>query len=174
MRLNVLVGEVMTKNVMAVALDDPIDKAARIMRDNGIGSVVVIGEKNVKGIVTTTDIVYRHVAEGKGRVVSDIMTRNIVSIEPTKTIEDAARLMVEKAVEKLLVFDMGKLVGVITNNDIIRIEPTLYEILLERMKMGGRQQRGAMEFAQCEVCGNYTDDVEESDGMCACSSCREK
>ncbi len=178
MRFEALVGEVMNSNVRTVSMDTKIDEAAKIMRDSRIGSVIVTGEKNIKGILTMSDIVYKHVAEGRGDVVSDIMSINIISVEPTSTIEDAARLMVEKKIEKLPVFDKGRLVGIITSNDVLRVEPALLEILIERMKMGLTAKEPAngedvlLGEGQCEVCSNYTDDVEEINGVWTCSHCR--
>jgi CBS domain-containing protein len=138
MKYTVLVGEVMRTDVKKIDMGEPIEKAARIMKNENIGSVIVVGDKNIKGIVTATDIVYKHVADKKGKTVSDIMTKNPVTISPEKTIEEAAGLMVEKGIEKLLVFDKNKLVGIITNNDILRVEPALFNILLEQVKMGSK------------------------------------
>ncbi len=174
MRFSAVVGEVMRTDVKKVDMDESVEKAAQIMRDERIGSVVVIGEKKVKGIVTTSDIVYKHVATGMGKTVREIMTTDLVTIEPNKSIEEAANIMVKKNVEKLLVFDGGSLVGIITNNDILRIEPALFETLLERMKMGGRPLRGADEnLVTCESCGNYSDTIEEIDGVYICTDCKE-
>lgn len=178
MRFNAVVGEVMNKNVRTVSMDTPISDVAKIMRDNRIGSVMVIGEKNVKGILTMSDIVHKHIADGIGKVASDIMSVNVISIAPNITVEAAAKIMVEKKIEKLPVFDKGRLVGIITNNDVIRIEPALIEILIEKMKVG-LTSKEPTEFdnipfgeSQCEICGNYTDDVEEVGGVWTCSHCR--
>lgn len=175
MRFAALVGEVMKTGVKKIGMDEPIEKAAQVMRDERIGSVVVTGEKNVKGIVTTSDIVYKHVASGRGALVKDIMSTDIVSIAPDQTIEDAARLMVSKRVEKLLVFDGDKLVGILTNNDVLRVEPALFEILLERLKIAGPAMRRpeAEPLLACESCGNYSDSIEEVDGVYICAECRE-
>ena len=172
MRFAAVVGEVMKTDVKKIDMDESIERAAKLMRDEHIGSVVVTGEKNVKGIITTSDIVYKHVASGTGKKARDIMSTDLVSIEPNKTIEEAARLMVKKGVEKVLVFDGTKLVGIITNNDILRIEPALFEILLERLKIGSRG-RDFGDTATCESCGNYSDTVEEVGGSFICSDCRE-
>lgn len=174
MKLNVLVGEIMTKDIKKVSLDDPISKAAQIMRENSIGSVVVMGEKQVKGIVTTTDIVYKHVAKNMGNSVKDIMSSDIVTVPPSATIENAARLMVKNGVEKLLVFDKGNLVGIITNNDILKVEPAIVDILIENMKMGDKKrQTTSIPINECESCGNLTDDIEEDNGRYLCQECRE-
>ena len=172
MRFNVLVGEMMKTDIKSVTPDDSVEKAAKIMRDDNIGSVVVKIDSNVKGIVTTSDIVYKHVAENKGNAVKDIMTTDVISVSPRMNVEDAARLMVHKNVEKLLVFDKGKLVGIITNNDILSIEPALFEILLERIKMGGMPAGDTTEYGQCEACGNYDDSVGEVEGEYVCEECK--
>lgn len=175
MRFNIKVGEVMTTNVKTVSLDETVKKSAELMRNEKIGSVVVMGDKNVKGIVTTSDIVYKYVADNKGQFVKDIMTVDPVSISPNKTIEEAARLMAERRIEKLLVFNMNKLVGIITNNDIIKIEPALYEVLLEKLKMGSSpKNEDDFDYVECEVCGNYSDTVEELNGEYVCSECAGK
>lgn len=174
MKYNVLAGEVMKKDVKSVDINDTVEKAARMMKENRIGSVVVMGEKHVKGIVTARDIVHKYVADKKGDTVKDIMTTDLVKIPPGMTIEEASRLMVSKGIEKLLVFDKERFLGIITSSDILKIEPALVEILLERMKAGGRQSKEEeVGLIECENCGNYTDDAEEVDGVYMCSECRE-
>ena len=172
MRFNVLVGEVMKTDVKTVGPEDDIEKAAKVMRDNNIGSAVVKLDKNIIGIVTTSDIVYKRVAAKHGNKVQDIMTTDLVSISPRMNIEAAAHLMVGKNIEKILVFDKGKLVGIITNNDILGVEPALFEVLLERMKMGGLPASDMVEYAQCEACGNYDDNVGEIEGEYICEECK--
>ena len=172
MRFNVLVGEIMKTDIKSVRPEDDIESAAKIMRDNGIGSVVVKADKNILGIVTTTDIVYKHVAGKRGHKIQDIMTTDLVNISPRMNIGAAAKLMSQKNIEKLLVFDKGSLVGIITSNDILGVEPALFEVLLERMKMGGMPQADMSEYAQCEACGNYDDSVGEIEGEYTCEECK--
>jgi signal-transduction protein with cAMP-binding, CBS, and nucleotidyltransferase domain len=172
MKLNILVGDVMTRAVKRIDANDPIDKAAQIMRNERIGSVVAMGEKHVKGIVTTTDIVYKHVAGKKGTQVRDIMSTDLVTIKPSATIEEAARMMTKRGVEKVLVFDNDNFVGIITNNDILRVEPAIVEILLERIRMGGPKPPSDASINECESCGNYSDSIEEVNGTYLCAECR--
>lgn len=173
MKLTVTVKDVMKKNVKTIDMNDSINKAAKTMQENRIGSVVVMGQKNVKGIITTRDIVYKHVANGNGKTANDIMSKDLVSIAPDNTIEDAARLMVKKGIEKLIVFDRNKMVGIITSTDILTIQPTLFEILLERMKIdGGPIKEDQVEFNQCQRCKKYSDEVDEVNGVYLCADCR--
>jgi len=175
-KYKVYIKDVMVKDVKTVSIDDPIQKAAQLMKKNRIGSVVVMGEKNVKGILTAEDIVYKYVASNEGSNVSDIMTRDAVTISPEMTLEDASRIMIEKHVKKLPVMQQGNLIGIITATDIMRIEPALYENLLEEMKISrpeySNDPKGS-QLEQCEMCDNYADDVEEIDGVWVCSECSE-
>lgn len=176
MRFSAIVGEVMNSNVKKVQLGESIENAARIMRDEKIGSVVVTGDKNVKGIVTTSDIVYKHVAPRSGATVDDIMTTQLITIEPHETIEKAANMMVKNGIEKILVMDEGRLVGIITNNDIIRVEPGLLEVLLEKMKLSSGPMSKTNEPGEidtCESCGNYSDNLSSVDGVYMCPECRQ-
>ena len=175
MKYKVLVKEIMRNDVKKVDLDETVENAAKIMKKFNISSVVVMGEKNIKGIVTESDIVYKYVAEKKGEKVSDIMTKDLVTIDPGKSIEDAAELMAGKGIKKLLVFDKERLVGVVSQSDILRVEPALFDILLEQLKMKGPGVRGPPSaMVQCENCGNYVDDVTEIDGVWMCSECLER
>jgi len=167
------VEEIMNKNPVFVEPDTPVQEIVRIMKEKKIGCVIVKNKKP-QGIVTTRDIVFKHLGEGKGQTAKDIMTTDLVTVSPNKTIEDAAALMVAKHIERLPVMHYGKLVGIISTTDILRAEPELYKNVLEGLKMGkgGFVGRG-VDFGQCESCGNYSDDLEEVNGQWLCEECRE-
>ncbi|MFH1630648.1 MAG: CBS domain-containing protein [Candidatus Aenigmatarchaeota archaeon] len=176
MKYQVSIKDVMIKDVKTVSMDDDIQKAAQVMKKFKIGSVIVMGEKKVKGILTAEDIVYKHVAVDNGKNVTDIMTRDTVTISPEKTLEAASKLMIEKHVKKLPVMLQGNLVGIITATDIMKIEPMLYENLLERLKICKPElepDHKSSQFEQCEMCSNYADDLAEIDGVWVCSECSE-
>jgi CBS domain-containing protein len=177
MKYEANVSDIMETDVKIVQLEDTIKKAAEIMSSFRIGSVLVMGEKHLKGIVTAEDIVYKHVAKGSGNTVSDIMTRDPMTIKSGASVEEAARLMAEKRIKKLPVVDMsGRVTGIITASDIVRIEPALHEILLEVLKVsapGSTAPPRSTQMFQCEMCGNYSDGVEEIDGVWICEDCEE-
>jgi CBS domain-containing protein len=175
MRYEATIREVMNANVKTVDMMDSIQKAAQIMSQFRIGSVIVMGDKNIIGIVTAEDIVYKHVAQGQGGTVSSIMTRNPITIGPEQRLDDASRIMTEKKIKKLPVVENGKIVGIITASDIVKIEPALHEILLEQLKITrpGSAEPPAGGMFQCEMCGNYSDEVQELDGVWVCPGCEE-
>lgn len=116
------VRDVMTPDVKACAATGTIAEAARLMRDNDIGDVVVTQDDGTMcGIVTDRDIAIRAVAEGRdpgSTQLEEICSRQIVSIRPDQDVEEAATLMREKAVRRLPVCEDGKPVGMVSIGDL--------------------------------------------------------
>jgi CBS domain-containing protein len=118
------VGDLLGRNIVSVKPTSTIAEAARVMRDNNIGSVLVMDEsERLVGILTERDIVYKIVAEGKGldTSVEEVMTRDIITIREDATIAEAARLMIGMNVRHLPVVDArGRVVGVLSLRDLAR------------------------------------------------------
>ena len=115
------VREVMTTEPITLDRDASLVEAARVMRDRGIGDVIVVEGEDAEGIVTDRDIVIRGVAEGAdpnttrlGQVVSGDLT----SVAPDDPVERAIELMREKAVRRLPVLEGGKPVGFVSLGDL--------------------------------------------------------
>jgi len=125
------VKEVMNKNVKTVRPEDTVKESAKIMNESHIGALVVVsGTGEVVGILTERDILTDVVATGKNAdevKVSEIMTPNIVTITPDKTLEEAADIMTENNIKKLPVVDQGRLIGIVTATDLIAYEKDLIE-----------------------------------------------
>lgn len=124
-----LVKEVMKRIVKTVRPEDTVKDAAKIMNELRIGSLVVVsGTGEVVGILTERDILTDVVATGKSAdevKISEIMTPNIVTITPDRTLEEAADIMTENKIKKLPVVYEGRLVGIITATDLIAYEKDL-------------------------------------------------
>jgi CBS domain-containing protein len=116
------IREVMTPNPVAMSAGSTVTDAARAMRDNDIGDVVVLdSNENVCGIVTDRDIAVRAVAEGHNPAeveLKDICSRALVSLGPASSVDDAVRLMREQALRRLPVVDAGKAVGIVSLGDL--------------------------------------------------------
>lgn len=175
-KFKALVKEVMRPNVITIDIEDSIKNAAGLMKKNKIGSLVVVGSRKIKGILTAEDIVYKHVSEGLGTKVNQIMSQRLITVDPEKSIEEASKIMVENGVKKLPVMEGDNIVGIITASDIIRVEPVLYETLLERLRLGGKSLKPSPKggpVEECESCGNFGDDISEVNGQWICSECAE-
>jgi len=87
------------------------------MRDGNIGDVIVLKDSQVCGILTDRDIVIRAVAEGRDLTatkVADICSQDLTTIAPTDEVEQAVRLMRDKAIRRLPVVEGGKPVGIVS------------------------------------------------------------
>lgn len=126
-----LVKEAMRKDVKTIRPNETIKDAAVLMNENRIGSLVVVsGTGAVIGIVTERDVLTDVVAAGKNPEdvkVEDIMTKELITISPEKSLEDAADLMTKNKIKKLPVIEGGKLVGIVTATDLISYEKKLIE-----------------------------------------------
>jgi CBS domain-containing protein len=110
----------MTANPTTVAPSATIEEAARIMRDKDTGIVPVVDKGRPVGIVTDRDIVVRAVAEGAAgaKSVRDIASTNLVTVTPDMSTEEAAELMAERQVRRVLVCEGDRLVGVASIGDL--------------------------------------------------------
>jgi len=113
--------EIMTTNVTSVTTTAPIREAAAMMRDGDIGSLPVVENGRLVGIVTDRDIVVRAIAQGAdaSTSISAAMTADVFSVRPDDFVFEAIRLMGDKKVRRIpVVSDDGKLAGIIAMADI--------------------------------------------------------
>ena len=124
-----IVRDVMNKNVVVAKPDITVKEAAGIMSQHHIGSLVILKDKKIVGIITERNILIA-VAQGKDAeltTVEEIMSKNVVTVAPDKTVEDAVNLMTEHKIKKLPVVEGDNLIGIITASDILVVEPKLIE-----------------------------------------------
>ncbi|MEO3926385.1 CBS domain-containing protein [Micromonosporaceae bacterium B7E4] len=124
----VRVRDVMTRGIVYLPAATTLDEAARAMRDADIGDVVVTDGPNLFGMVTDRDIVVRAVAEGRDArqtTIGSVASRDIVMIEQSSTAAEAASLMRDRAVRRILVCDNDRqLVGIVSLGDLaVRLDP---------------------------------------------------
>ncbi|MBW3019188.1 CBS domain-containing protein [Candidatus Woesearchaeota archaeon] len=134
----VVVGDAMTLNVITIKPDDTIKTAAKKMAEEKIGSLVVKDKGRVVGIITDTDIVRKAVTGNiptAKRKVKSVMSEKLYICTPDEDIFDALRAMRDYNVKHLPVTSGGELVGLITLKDILKIEPDLFEILVDKLDL---------------------------------------
>ena len=116
----IFVRDIMTRRVKTIGPEKTLREAARAMARSKIGSIVVVEGKPI-GIVTEGDVlraVGRGLDPSKSRVGA-LMSRKLVTITPDEKLENAAKLMAEAHVKKLPVMEGGKLIGIVTQTDIV-------------------------------------------------------
>lgn len=131
------IKDIMTKNVNTIDVEQTVLEAAELMSSKGIGCVVIVKGDAPVGIVTERDIVRRIVAKKLTYdvEVSSIMTKNLIVVEPTVSLKDAARLMSSNKIRRLPVVENKKLVGIVVASDFVRNlgKKTLTEEILEAL-----------------------------------------
>ncbi len=112
------VRDVMSTNVEAASSMDSLQTVASKMNSKNVGSVPVVDNGQVVGMVTDRDITTRGVSEGQKENVSQVMSQSVVSISPDASVEDAAALMSQHQVRRLPVVENGQLVGMLAIGDL--------------------------------------------------------
>jgi CBS domain-containing protein len=115
------VREIMTKNVINMQVSTTLEEAARAMREQDIGNVVVAEDERLVGLVTDRDIVIRAVADGMDpttTTLGSVASRDIIAIQPDDTAQAAALLMREQAIRRVLVVDEQGLCGILSIGDL--------------------------------------------------------
>ena len=113
--------EIMTSNVRTATRDMSLRDVAVTMRNGDMGSIPVIENGKLVGIVTDRDIVVRAIADGKDSTtqVGEAMTTEIFSVRPDDFAFEAIRLMGDKQVRRVPVVDeSGALAGIIAMADV--------------------------------------------------------
>ena len=116
------IKDVMTLDPRAVESFATVAEAAKLMRDGDVGPVPIVDDGSVTGLLTDRDIVVRVVADGKdpsSTTVGEVASRDLVTIDPDQTLDEALRLMARHRIRRLPVCeDDGRLVGIVAQRDI--------------------------------------------------------
>lgn len=114
------VRDVMTPGPIGVDYHQSIGDAARIMRDWGVGAVLVVHDQALRGLVTDRDLVVRAVAESKrpDEPVGPLSSGDLIGVDADADASHAARLMREHAVRRLPVIEDGQVAGMVSLGDL--------------------------------------------------------
>jgi CBS domain-containing protein len=173
---NVIVREAMKTNPVIVLPDITVQEAAALMKSHKVDSCFVGSEKPL-GIVTERDIVRKVVAENihpSEITIENIMTTPIVVINPFASLQDAMQMMKRCNVRRLPVIEHNRLIGVITQQDILKITPVLKEISHEWYAISQRDEsyyKKQVFSGICEDCGTLSSQLRNIEGRLLCEDC---
>ena len=109
--------------IYTVSVDASVFEALRIMADKNVGAVLVTDEDELAGILSERDYARKVILHGKSSrdtKVREIMTSDVICIDPSWTAEQCMALMTEKRIRHLPVVDHGRLIGVVSIGDVVR------------------------------------------------------
>lgn len=115
------ISSVMVKDVFTVPETMQLDEVAKLMLEKGIGSVPVMDDDKMVGIVSKADFVTLAVGIAFDKItVKEIMSKDLTVVSPTDRLIHARRQMIESHVGRLPVVEDGKLEGMVTSKDLMR------------------------------------------------------
>ncbi|MGK0273444.1 MAG: CBS domain-containing protein [Cocleimonas sp.] len=109
--------------IFTASSDTQVMEALRMMDEKGIGALIIFEDDEIKGLFTEGDYIRRVLLEGldiNNTLVDDVMTKDVLTIDPKKTINETMQLMIDKDIRYLPVLEDGKLLGVISVGDCIK------------------------------------------------------
>jgi predicted transcriptional regulator len=127
------VSHIMTKDIISVEPNASVSEVASTMTKNEVGAVVVTKRGTPVGIVTEVDILKR-CCIGKACTqeleAKEIMSTPLITIKADAAIGEAAKMMTDKKIRRLLVTERGKIVGLVTEKDVLRATLSYFENVL--------------------------------------------
>ena len=178
MKTGIRVSDAMTFDPISVPSNTTLDKCAKIMKEKDIGSVLIKDNEELKGILTEWDIVRRVVAENKDpkkTSAGEIMVQSLVTVHPNKDLFEAVSKMRDNDIRHLPVVDNNEFVGFLTMKDILKIQPELFEILVENFDLREEREKGIgqkMISGECGMCGKKSSTLIDVNGIFLCRECR--
>lgn len=183
MRVGIKVGDVMTRKFISVKPTISVSEGAKIMVNKRVGSLVVKSGQVLRGIATEGDVI-KAIAKGfnmKKLKINKIMTRRLHGIKPNKDIYDALVIMKKRKVRWLPVVVNRKVIGLLTEKDILRIQPDLVDIAIQNIRIAEekeklRRVKAVDEYrwvkeGACQECGAF-DLLYKVGNRYLCQDCR--
>jgi predicted transcriptional regulator len=133
MRIAFKISHIMTKDIISIESNASVSEVALIMTKNDVGAVVVTKQGTPVGIITEVDILKRCCVEKactQAREAKEIMSTPLITIKADAPIGEAAKMMMDKKIRRLLVTERGKIVGLVTEKDVLRATLSYFENVL--------------------------------------------
>jgi CBS domain-containing protein len=182
METGISAGDLMTRDFIYVSPDTNLKKCAETLIKKRVGSLVVKEKGELVGILTEKDIVWAIVKKSTRDLdkimARDIAKRKVITIKPSADILEAIDRMKRDKVRRLPVIENGKVIGLLTLNDILRAAPDLFELISETVQIRneteklkiGEKLKSKKKEGVCADCGR-NDMLYETDGSWICLSC---
>lgn len=116
---------IVRKEVVRLPADATVRSASQLMADQGIGALLVMKGDEIQGIFSERDALKRVLAKNldpDGTTLAEVMTRELVTLDPEAWAMDALRIMSQVGIRHLPIVDQGKVIGMISLRDFIGAE----------------------------------------------------
>lgn len=178
MKTGYKVYDCMTTKPVSVSSDASLEECAKVMAQNHVGALVIKDNHQSKGLITEQDIVRKVLAAGMNplaKKVKEFMETKLITTSPNDDIYDALIKMRDSNIRHLPVVDKGKMVGLLTLKDVLKIEPQLFELLVEKFELREETRKPINRIIAnegiCQACGAYAEDIKKVKGSLLCERC---
>lgn len=191
METDLSVSDVMSRKLITADISETADRLGRIMDDSKVGCIIVTKDAHPIGIVTERDLVVKIISSNRqpSKVAAEeIMSTPLITIAPDKSVELASREMARRGIRRLPVVQGKKLIGLLTDTDLLSVSSELSEILRDVIRQNNPQGEFSEEMEEvaerknpsvfiqgiCEVCQTLQESLENIDGTYVCMKCRDE
>ncbi len=178
MKTGYRVYDCITTKPISVTSDTSLEECAKVMAQNHVGALVIKDNNQSKGLITEQDIVRNVIAKGINpliKKVKDFMETKLITIKSSDDIYDALIKMRDYNIRHLPVVENGKMIGLLTLKDVLKIEPSLFELLVEKFELREETRKPINRIIQreaiCQGCGAYAEDIKKVKGSLLCERC---
>jgi CBS domain-containing protein len=171
------VCDAMTRQPISVLPETNIMECSKVMAKNHVGALLITKEKALLGIITEQDVVRNAVAKGidcAKSPVKTIMVKKLISVSPAADVYEALVKMRDANIRHLPVIDGKKLIGLLTIKDILKIQPQLFDLVVDRFELREEENKPVRERTEmvCQICGNFEEKLYPVKGMLVCRECK--
>jgi CBS domain-containing protein len=178
MTTRVLVRDIMNSPIVSASPGDSVRDIAKKMKEEKIGSIVIMNDGKPAGIVTDWDIVSIGVVKDikPSQLKAKEVMQELHTIESEEAITEAARLLRKHNIKRLGVVYKNRLVGIISSSDVIAVTPDLVDVVSEKAAIIkgelGISRAGSKVSGYCDECGEWSDLLQYDEGTFICEVCR--
>lgn len=176
MTTRVIVRDIMNSPVVSASPGDNIRDIAKKMKEEKIGSIVIMDKDKPVGIVTDWDIVSNGLAKDvkPSQIKAKDVMQDIHTIESEESITEAARQLRKHNIKRLGVVYKKRLVGIISSSDVIAVTPELVDVVSEKAAIirGELGRQAGNVSGYCDECGEWSDLLQYNEGTFICEVCR--
>ena len=176
MKTGYKVFDAMTTKPISVSPEATITECAELMNKYKVGSLIARKNNKIVGIITDTDIIRKVIAFGmdpKKIKMEEAMVKSVITITPEKDLYDALVKMNGSNIRQLPVVDNNQIVGLLTLKDVLKIEPALFELLVDKLEIREEERKPIHATREiCQTCGEMVSKVYDVDGVMMCLQCK--
>jgi len=184
MKTGIKVGDIMTRNFVSAKPKSSLAECSKEMVKKKVGSLIIKEGQNLKGMITEKDILKALVNKKnlQKTKAEKVMSKKLVTVSPSKDIYNAMVKMKRSEIRWLPVSIDGKVIGMITMKDILKIQPTLFDLAIQHMKIKEEEEKWRrvknsdsdkwITEGSCDECGAF-DILYKNGKRFICENCKE-